>query len=197
LLTQLWYPPHQWQPGEIVITETMPWPLGDRWSVAVGVLTGSDWNDWSQRMSVQAADASGVMRLMEARTWARLASFERRGRNLAEIVPEQNLTPTYPLQANLAGKMALRGYDLPSKIKVGEDLTVILYWSALAPMDLDYTIFMHLLGPDGQVVAQHDDQPWWGMPLPTSTWQPGEALQDKHTLGHLSSARWRLLLANA
>ena len=49
-------------------------------------------------------------------------------------------------------------------------------------MPLDYTIFVHLIGPDGDTVAQHDGQPWWEVPLPTSTWQPGEMLQDRHTL---------------
>jgi hypothetical protein len=52
----------------------------------------------------------------------------------------------------------------------------------LAPMDQDYTIFVHLIAPDGERVAQHDDQPWWKVPLPTSTWQPGEELRDQHVL---------------
>ncbi|NJN98135.1 MAG: hypothetical protein HC875_30650, partial [Anaerolineales bacterium] len=33
LLTQLWFPPPLWQPGETVMAETMPWALGERWSL--------------------------------------------------------------------------------------------------------------------------------------------------------------------
>jgi hypothetical protein len=59
---------------------------------------------------------------------------------------------------------------------------VTLYWQALAPMDRNYTVFIHVLGPDGQLVAQHDAEPWWQVSVPTSTWQPGEGLQDQHVL---------------
>jgi hypothetical protein len=75
--------------------------------------------------------------------------------------------------------MELRGYDVSQS---EQELTVTLYWQALAPLPLDYTVFVHLIGPDGQKVAQHDGQPWWEVSLPTSTWQPGEILQDKHIL---------------
>ena len=75
--------------------------------------------------------------------------------------------------------MELRGYDAKRE---GSNLAVTLYWQALTAMPLDYTIFVHLVGPDGQTVAQHDGQPAWEVPLPTTTWQPGEILQDKHLL---------------
>jgi hypothetical protein len=109
-----------------------------------------------------------------------LATFERQGRELVEIAPiEQALQPSHPLQANFDNKVELRGYDA---VREGSNLAVTLSWQALAAMPVDYTVFVHLLGPDGQTVAQHDGQPFWEVALPTSTWQPGELLQDKHTL---------------
>jgi hypothetical protein len=195
LVTQLWYPPRLWRPGETVMAETMPWALGDQWSLAVGVLAGKDWSDWSQRLPVQTTAESGShpctpaplhpctsapLRRFEANTWVRLATFERQGRALVEIAPaEPTLQPANPLQANFDNKMELRGYDVSQS---EQELTVTLYWQALAPLPLDYTVFVHLIGPDGQKVAQHDGQPWWEVSLPTSTWQPGEILQDKHIL---------------
>jgi uncharacterized membrane protein len=193
LITQLWYPPRQWQPAEMVITETIPWYLGDQWSLAVGVLAGDDWSDWNQRLRVQGIDAPQPLRRFEANTWVRLATFERQGRRLVEIVSTgQELQPATPLQANLGNQMELRGYDVS---QTGQDLTVTLYWRALAPMPVDYTIFVHLLGPDGQLVAQHDGGPWWEVSLPTSTWQPGEELRDRHVLNlppDLPSGTYRL-----
>jgi uncharacterized membrane protein len=190
LITQLWYPPWQWRPGEIVVAETLPWELGNQWSLAVGVLVGpywSDWrhwSDWSQRLKIRVVESSRPLRLFEADTWVRLANFERQGRRLVEITPlEPDLQPSNPVQANLDGKMELHGYDLsPRRGRAGRDLVVTLYWRALAPMDWDYTVFVHLVGPDGERVTQHDDQPWWKVPLPTSTWQPGEELRDQHVL---------------
>jgi len=59
------------------------------------------------------------------------------------------------------------------------DLT--LYWQALTPPDRDYTVFVHLLGPDGEIVAQDDAPP--GDPFfPTTTWLPGDVVRDGHTL---------------
>jgi hypothetical protein len=162
----------------------MPWQLGDRWSLAVGVLGGPDWADWSQRLRVSVVESSRPVRRFEANTWARLATFERQGREVVEITPsEPDLGPLNPVRADLDGKMELRGYDVsPTVGKAGRDLELTLYWRAQAPMDRDYTIFVHLVDSDGQLVAQHDGQPWWEASLPTSTWDPGEELQDRHVL---------------
>jgi len=230
LLTQLWFPPHLWQPGETIIAETMPWALGNRWSLAAGVLAGNDWSDWSQRLPVTTADHRSIrqaqgepptaelaaspcssaplpppapgssrgcspapLRRFEANTWVRLATFERQGRELVEIAPpEPTLQPANPLQVNFDDKLELRGYDAKRE---DSTLAVTLYWQALSLMPEDYTIFVHLIGPDGQKVAQHDGQPTWEVPLPTSTWQPGEMLQDKHLLelpSDLPAAEYRL-----
>jgi hypothetical protein len=35
---------------------------------------------------------------------------------------------------------------------------------------------------DGQRVAQQDGEPWWEVKVPTSTWQVGEELEDRHVL---------------
>ena len=185
LLTQLWYPPRQWQPGEIIMAETMPWTLGPRWSLAVGVLAGSDWADWSQRLPVTVNDNStGAPRRFEAGTWTRLNSFEQQGRSLVEISPDDSPpAPAHPVPANLGDQLHLLGYDAPAEISPGErSLPVTLHWQAAAAIPLDYTVFVHLLGPDGQLVAQHDDGPWWEVSIPTSTWQPGETLRDRHRL---------------
>ncbi len=184
LIAQLWYPPRQWQPGEILVTETMPWQLGEEWSLAVGVLAGPDWSDWNRRLKVNVVEAPKPLRRFEANTWVRIGSFEQQGRELVEITPsEPDLQPSNLVQANLDGKMELRGYDVsPGVGQAGDDLEMTLHWRALAPMDRDYTVFVHLVDSDGQLVAQHDSQPWWEVSLPTSTWGPGEELRDQHRL---------------
>jgi hypothetical protein len=184
LIAQLWYPPDRWEPGEIVVTETMPWQLGDQWSLAVGVLAGPDWSDWSQRLRIGAVESTTPLRRFQANTWARLATFEQQGRQVVEITPaEPDLQPANLKQADLGGKMELRGYDVsPTVGEAGGELEVTLHWRGLEPMDRDYTVFVHLVDPDGQLVAQHDGQPWWEVSLPTSTWESGEELRDRHLL---------------
>jgi hypothetical protein len=139
LITQLWYPPNRWRPGEVVVAETLPWELGEQWSLAAGVLSGPDWLDWNQRLKVSAAESPGSLRRFEANTWVRLASFEKRGRGWVEVGPvEPGQGPAHPLQANLDGKMELRGYAVSSPAgRPGQDLAVTLYWRALAPIDRD------------------------------------------------------------
>jgi hypothetical protein len=160
----------------------MPWALGDRWSLAVGVLNGSAWADWSQRLPVEIIDAPQPLRRFEAHTWVRLTTFERQGRPLVEILPdESDFQPAQPLQANFADQMQLLGYDTAVETDPAA-LSLTLYWQALTALPRDYTIFVHLLDAEGNLVAQHDNGPWWEVAIPTSTWQPGEKLRDQHRL---------------
>jgi hypothetical protein len=89
------------------------------------------------------------------------------------------LKPAQAVQAVFGKQMELRGYDVA---QAGQELAVTLSWRGLAPMSVDYTVFVHLVGADGQRVAQQDGEPWWEVKVPTSTWQVGEELQDRHVL---------------
>lgn len=60
-------------------------------------------------------------------------------------------------------------------------VTVTLHWDAAARPDRDYTVFVHLLGPDGRVLGQHDGPPAGGR-WPTGLWRPGESVLDQHTI---------------
>ncbi|MCL4466734.1 MAG: hypothetical protein M1389_12050 [Chloroflexi bacterium] len=59
-------------------------------------------------------------------------------------------------------------------------------------MERDYTVFLHFIGPDGKMVAQHDSQPA-SATYPTSAWPPGETIVDRHTLklpSHLAAGKY-------
>jgi hypothetical protein len=58
-------------------------------------------------------------------------------------------------------------------------LDVTLYWFALRDVGANYKVFVHLLGPDGAVIAQHDGDPAGGF-TPTSRWRSGELITDWH-----------------
>ena len=65
-------------------------------------------------------------------------------------------------------------------MKPGDEVQVDLYWRALEPTDISYTVFFQLLGPDGQVYAQQDNYPGFGT-LPTNRWQPGDLIRDSYS----------------
>ncbi|MDH7487708.1 MAG: glycosyltransferase family 39 protein [Anaerolineae bacterium] len=87
-----------------------------------------------------------------------------------------------PVYFDFEGKLALVGFDLDRRlVHPGETLHLTLYWQALSPMAEDYTVFTHLLLPPDQVWAQDDQQPGDGQ-MPTSTWQPGQIIEERYEL---------------
>jgi len=83
---------------------------------------------------------------------------------------------------DLGGKVALYGYDLSARdLRPGDTLYLTLYWQALEPMDIPYTVFTHLLDVTNQVRGQMDSQPQGGA-RPTTGWVPQEYLRDDYQL---------------
>ena len=72
------------------------------------------------------------------------------------------------------GQIELTGY----RVSPGE---IALRWQALVQPRADYTVFVHVLDPDGRIVAQDDSQPVAGK-FPTGAWLPGETVVDVHPL---------------
>jgi len=86
----------------------------------------------------------------------------------------------HPLDAQLSAGVRLLGYELSTaEATPGDTVTLTLYWQALVRMDANYTVFTHLLTPDGQLAAGKDTQPLGGE-APTTSWLPGEYLTDRY-----------------
>jgi hypothetical protein len=71
--------------------------------------------------------------------------------------------------------------DNTLEIKSGDSINVTLVWENLSPVPERYTVFVHLIGEDGSLIAQHDGIPLFGI-RPTDTWLPGERLVDRHEM---------------
>ncbi len=77
---------------------------------------------------------------------------------------------------------ALAGVDLPEKnADRTKDFPITLYWQASEPSSTAYTVFVHLLDANGQVIAQSDAQPAQ-YSRPTTGWIKGEYIVDEHRL---------------
>jgi len=66
-------------------------------------------------------------------------------------------------------------------VRPGEAVQVQTFWQATGAMAIDYTAFGHLVGPDGQLAIQHDQQPMAGF-VPTTRWYPGQIFVDVYSL---------------
>jgi hypothetical protein len=101
------------------------------------------------------------------------------------VVPRPQNTVLY----SFGKSIELIGYDLNlvkgAQASQGLDLT--LYWKRAAPIEADYTVFVHLLDASGKVVAQRDTQPAQG-DNPTSLWGDGEIVPDHYSFPYIVGA---------
>ncbi len=67
----------------------------------------------------------------------------------------------------------------PASAHPGDTVWVTIYWSVLAPLTQDYTVFIHLLDRDGRSVAQTNSWPGEGT-YPTRLWKPGTVIVDRY-----------------
>jgi hypothetical protein len=80
-----------------------------------------------------------------------------------------------PLQDNVA----LLGFDLPrTSARPGQTVPVTLYWKALAPVPVNLRVFVHFIGPDGQLWGQSDK--WNPADFPTGRWPLDHYVRDDH-----------------
>jgi len=86
--------------------------------------------------------------------------------------------------ARLGDEVTLLGADWEphgETLQTGSTLTVTLVWRGEREMETSYRVFLHMLGPDGSLVAQSDGEPA-GWARPTTGWLPGEVVVDERVL---------------
>ena len=95
------------------------------------------------------------------------------------ILDEADVGPlTERLDANFQGQIVLLGYHVPhEQTWPGDRLEITLYYQALVPFGIDYTVFVHFVDEQGHILVQRDTYPGMGR-YPTTLWQPGEIFAD-------------------
>ena len=161
-LTNLWHPTTIWLPGQAWRGQmTFRLPIQAQPGEGQGYRLAVQLVDVGGAPLGPPADLTGIRVLPTTRTFT-------------------SPQPQAVRKANFDDKIMLVGADLASiTVAPGSGLPVTLYWQALAEMDIPYTVFVHLLGPDGQVVTGHDGEPVGGT-RPTTGWVPGEFVTDPH-----------------
>lgn len=106
--------------------------------------------------------------------------------------------PHYPVNAEI-GPVQLLGYDwqrtsAPLTTTLTTTVALALHWAVVQPLDTDYTTTVQLFDENGDKLAQ-EDQPAGGVYYPTSHWQVGDRLVERHELQWpADSAPARLLI---
>jgi len=90
------------------------------------------------------------------------------------------------LGEELGGKVRLLGAEVEPRgvaegIEAGETLTVTLVWQGKEEMEQSYRVYVHVLGPTGEVLVQSDGEPA-GWRRPTTGWAVGEVVKDERVL---------------
>ncbi|MBZ0278397.1 MAG: hypothetical protein K8I60_19780, partial [Anaerolineae bacterium] len=153
---------------------------GADWQVDIPpTLTGQhdqvvrDWRDVT--IPPDASGGTAELRLSDGTVIARYQ---------VEILPAHYTPPAFatPVGVELPGVGQLVGYTLDGdSFDRTQPVPVTLLWQAAQPSPVSYTVFIQLIGADGQVIAQSDAVPaGWGRP--TTGWRPGEYIEDAHQL---------------
>ena len=91
-----------------------------------------------------------------------------------------------PQSARFAGGVSLKGFRLaegetPLDVEAGASIPLTLVWYAEHQPAAAYTVFTHLVGPDGMLWGQWDNPPVWGT-HPTTEWEAGETVFDQYLI---------------
>jgi serine/threonine-protein kinase len=86
---------------------------------------------------------------------------------------------TVTLGVNLADLISLDAANLPlDQVKPGEELETTLVWHAQRRVNTPYTVFLHFVGPGGNIVTQIDREP----ERPTTSWPISVTITDPYKL---------------
>lgn len=193
--------------GDSTLAKVQTWPQGGR-APTTGWLPGRLYHDryvlsprWT---SAEPQLASVWLDLYDASVLGgpSLSVSDSGGRQIGNgiIVGQVKLTPTETVQARpsevvgatFGSSVELLGYDATVE---ASRLTITLYWRDVAPLTVPYTVFVHVAEADGKVVAQHDGPPHDGS-YPTTVWETGEIIRDRHVvdLKGVAPATYRVLV---
>ena len=147
--------------------------------------------DLSVTPDLPAADYNLMLNILDSEG-ARLWDMDYLLASVTILARERQFTlPSgiaYPLDFSLGRVVHLRGFDIGGlSVQPGSRLPLRLYWQADGPTDLSYTVFIHLIGPDGLLHGQVDRLPADGA-APTHSWAHGQVVVDEIALPVLADA---------
>jgi len=161
-----WYPVENWEPG-ICVKSIHPVQIPGRLAPGRYSLHGTLMTEGGTILKPEGQSPSWRLGMVVVRAIPR--SFHK------PYIAE-------PFEAEVEGVAKLLGYELDaSEAEPGGKLRLTLFWQATGEPETSYTVFTHLLGPDGKMWGQKDNPPVKGS-RPTTTWVKGEYITDEYTI---------------
>ena len=170
------YPTYAWRPDEVVIDRyrlRVPDQVErtQAWRVVAIFYRLSD----GKRLPVTVA-GQPVGEMLEL-------GLVRVGASHPVEVPEEARLEDGP---SFGDAMRLEGVQLISE---GSRIRIHTWWRALAPLEKDYTVLVHLYDAEGALLAASDAPPLRGG-FPTSLWKPGDLIADEFVVSsRMSTSR--------
>jgi hypothetical protein len=155
---------------------TSAWPQGDitRYRQTVDITPEAAGGSYA--LMVNLVETGTGQRL--APQDVRVADITVRARERLFEIPEM----MYAGRAAFGDDIEFLGFDLREEsVSTGGSFDLVLYWRALRPTSIPYTVFTHLLDEEGKLRGQHDGVPGEGM-RPTTGWAVGEIVADPHEI---------------
>jgi hypothetical protein len=153
------FPPPQWPANELVRDQ---YALQIPYSAAPGVyrLSLSRWRNGA----VAGSTMVGFVRILD---------YER--------MPVTN-NPQHPVNGKV-GEIALLGYSMAGEWGRGKTHDVFTHWRVDATPQRDGVLFLHVMGPSGQLVSQDDNPPLVnGNARSTLTYRAGDGIDQLHRI---------------
>jgi hypothetical protein len=133
----------------------------------------------------QEADPEGIVeRWLDTRGYKTLEEWRGDVRMAVYVMPEQRAPDEQQadLDVRFGDDIALTGYQGWNLSPTAGEVTQMRFdWHALQTPQGRYKVFVQLLDPRDQIVAQLDAEPGGGN-RPTDAWQPGDEIADNHGL---------------
>lgn len=94
-------------------------------------------------------------------------------------LPPPNVAGDEETIAAWRGGPVLRSVQYDQQVEAGQPIPIVIIWDTIEPIDRPYSVFVHLLDPSGNLVAQYDGLPFDGQWL-TTCWQVGFPIADQY-----------------
>jgi 4-amino-4-deoxy-L-arabinose transferase-like glycosyltransferase len=148
---------------------TSRWQAGDRFQSHYALYVSPAVAPGRHRLALNLLDESGNPLWRQDPSLATVAVVPReRSFTMPDV--------SHPLTVTFGERIHLRGYDLPQmEVVPGEAMPLTLYLEADGPTDRSYTLFVHLLSPEGEPRGQADLIPGNGT-APTTSWAKGQVI---------------------
>ncbi|MCO6449969.1 MAG: DUF2079 domain-containing protein [Caldilineales bacterium] len=157
----VWYPPDQWQPGDLITITTTPLALPADAGVAIAVVHGPDPKQPGDRLPFESVVLDQPLASTPDQTLALVGAFRRGDDDQLRTMPLQspddngirNASAKFGLP--VGGELAVDAY-FPAQAAAGGSVPVWLYW--LNDLPPGFVPFVHLRQGDS-IISQSDGQP--------------------------------------